>query len=79
VQKIMHECVDGHHRLAGLEPDGPLAHAPLSAGRIAPWSGPCQTRRKRFEGDRSGLPAWLPADRRQMSQPRFLTGRRSSQ
>src|SRR6267378_76114 len=28
VQKIMHEGVDGHHGLAGLEPDGPLATRP---------------------------------------------------
>lgn len=29
VQKIMHECVDGRHGLAGLEPDGPLATPPI--------------------------------------------------
>ncbi len=28
VQKIVHEGVDGHHGLAGLEPDGPLATHP---------------------------------------------------
>jgi len=28
VQKIVHEGVDGHHGLTGLEPDGPLATRP---------------------------------------------------
>ena len=28
VQKIVHEGIDGHHGLAGLEPDGPLATRP---------------------------------------------------